>query len=140
MSAPCGEPCTSPQPAGFPPPGASSNAHVSGEHFTSKTHPGLILKATFSKGGWRSEVRDGSLSQLPPSSRAAHPPSQRQENKRGGVQLYKRALNRYDLNIPQVHARIKGVAGCCMDLVTLGSNLPALATKDIPASQRTFLE
>lgn len=96
---------------------------------TSKTHPGLMLKATLD---WRSEGHDGSLSQLPPSSPAADTPSQRQKNKPGGAQPFKPAhggagdMNRA-LNRALLHAHIKGVAGCCIDLVTLGYDLPALA-------------
>lgn len=108
---------------------------------TSKTQPGLILKATFSKSGRRSEVGDGSGSQLPPSFPAAHTPYQRQENKRGGTQPFKRAhvwlCGAGDLNRAQLHVRIKGIAGCCISLVTLRSDLTALAVEfqHIPVSK-----
>lgn len=57
---------------------------------TSKTNLGLTSKAIFSQGGWRSEVRDGSVSQLPPFFPVPDAPYQRQEKKRGGAQLFKR--------------------------------------------------
>lgn len=119
------------QPGPFLPPGVSRHAHVSGEHFHIKDPPSSHIKGYIF--GWRSEGHDGSLSQLPPSSPAADTPSQRQENKPGGAQPFKPAHvwlgGAGDLNRALLHAHIKGVAGCCIDLVTLGSDLPALAIK-----------
>lgn len=110
------------QPAFFLPPGGFRHLPVSGEHVDIKDPPGLTLTAIFWKGGRRSEVRDGSVSQLPPSSPAADAPYQRRENKRSGTQ-------------PCASKVSLAVVSTCSGFTALASTF-----QDIPVSTGTSLE
>lgn len=63
--------------------------------WTSNADPGLQSKPVFSQGGRRSEVRCGSVSQLPPWFPVPEASYQRREKERGGRRTFKRRARQH---------------------------------------------